>query len=72
MNVKLKSTILLVLTCFFLLPANAQKLRRDHEQEIAVGVTGGMNFSRIKFALICIRFHNVSRNHLRIGFVYQF
>ena len=69
MNVKLKSTILLVLTCFFLLPANAQKLRRDHEQEIAVGVTGGMNFSRIKFLPnIKYRLNEVGGQSFRPGY----
>lgn len=49
MKTHFKLTLLLVLACFFVLPSSAQKMRRDHEQEIAVGVTGGMSFSRIKF-----------------------
>ncbi len=42
-------TVTILLMCILTYPAYAQKLRRDQEQEIAVGLTGGMSFSRVSF-----------------------
>lgn len=39
----------ILLVCILAYPTYAQKLRRDQEQEITVGLTGGMSFSRVSF-----------------------
>ncbi len=41
--------ITILLMSILVYPMYAQKLRRDQEQEIAVGLTGGMSFSRVSF-----------------------